>query len=71
MFLSKGPLSAGVPGEVKGFKKAHDKFGKLPWRDLVEPSIKLASEGFYVTEALAESIQKNLEKINDPDFKYV
>lgn len=64
-------MSAGVPGEVKGFQKAHEKFGKLPWHDLVEPSIKLASEGFYVTAALAESIEKNQEKITDPDFRYV
>ena len=66
-----GPMSAGVPGEVKGFKKAHDMFGKLPWRELVEPSIKLASEGFTVTSALANSIKRSLPKITDPDFRYV
>ena len=64
-------MSAGVPGEVKGFIKAHEMFGKLEWRDLVEPSIKLASEGFFVTSALAEAIQRSKSQIKDPDFLYV
>ncbi len=64
-------MSAGVPGEVKGFIKAHEKFGKLEWRDLLEPSVKLASEGFTVTSALAYAIQRSKSQITDPDFLYV
>ncbi|XP_028396724.1 glutathione hydrolase 1 proenzyme-like [Dendronephthya gigantea] len=64
-----GPLSAGVPGEVKGFIKAHQKFGKLKWRDLVEPSVKLASEGFKVTSALERAIEKSYANITDPEFR--
>ena len=59
-----------MPGEVKGFIKAHEMFGKLEWRDLVEPSIKLASEGFTVTLALERAIKKSYSAITDPDFRY-
>ena len=64
-------MSAGVPGEVKGFIKAHEMFGNLEWRDLVEPSVKLASEGFAVTSALEAAIQRSKSQIKDPDFLYV
>ena len=63
-------MSAGVPGELKGFIKAHKMFGKLEWRDLVEPSIRLASEGFIVTSALEKAIQRSNDSIKDPDFRY-
>ncbi|CAB3981524.1 gamma-glutamyltranspeptidase 1-like [Paramuricea clavata] len=64
-----GPMSAGVPGEVKGFIKAHEMYGKLDWWSLVEPSVKLASEGFIVTSALAYAIKRSEPSITDPDFR--
>ncbi len=45
-----GYLSVAVPGTVRGMKEAHDKYGRLPWRQLLEPSIKLARDGFTVSE---------------------
>ena len=36
----------GVPGTVAGLYMAHKKYGKLPWRDLVQPAINLAKNGF-------------------------
>lgn len=41
-----GATAAGVPGEVKGFHEAWKKYGKLPWKDLVQPSIDMAKDGF-------------------------
>lgn len=41
-----------VPGAIDGFAKLHQKFGKLPWRDLFTPAIKLARDGFPVTEII-------------------
>lgn len=52
---SRGILSATVPGAVRGWEAAHAKFGKLPWRDLFQASIRHADEGFPVTEIVAAS----------------
>ncbi|HEY7029449.1 MAG TPA: gamma-glutamyltransferase [Gemmatimonadales bacterium] len=52
----KGALAAGVPGSVAGLLEAHHKFGKLPFATVIEPAIKLASEGFVVDEHRSQSI---------------
>ena len=56
-------LSSGVPGTVKGLYIAHQKFGLLPWKRLVSPALKLARDGFIVTETLAKSLESNKEKL--------
>ena len=50
-----GHLAAGVPGSVAGMWEAHDRFGSLPWSELIEPSVHLA-EGIVVHERLARSL---------------
>ena len=40
-----GPLASGIPGVVAGLAYAHHKYGKLPWADVVRPSIALAKDG--------------------------
>src|SRR5437016_6961642 len=40
-----GHLSVGVPGSVAGLYEAHRKLGRLPWRALLAPAIRLAREG--------------------------
>lgn len=44
-----GGLSVGVPGELKGMYTAHQKYGKLKWKAVVEPSAELARKGFRMT----------------------
>jgi gamma-glutamyltranspeptidase/glutathione hydrolase len=43
-----GGLAAGVPGELRGLALLHARRGRLPWRDLVMPSVRLAREGWQV-----------------------
>ena len=49
-------LSAGVPGSVAGFYHALINYGTLSWEDVMEPSIKLAEEGFIVPHDLANTL---------------
>jgi gamma-glutamyltranspeptidase/glutathione hydrolase len=49
---SSGINSVTVPGAVDGWAKMHKRFGKLPWRDLFQPAIYYAREGFPVTEII-------------------
>jgi len=68
-----GHLAVGVPGSVDGMVTAHQKFGKLPWKELVQPAIDLALNGHVLTQkscAHLNSIQENLRKYNSvqPDF---
>ncbi|WP_462401374.1 gamma-glutamyltransferase [Pseudomonas sp. Marseille-QA0332] len=45
-----GARAAGVPGTVMGLWEAHQKFGKLPWSELLTPAIGYAREGFKVAQ---------------------
>ena len=47
--------AAGVPGSVAGLALAHRRFGTLPWRDLLQPAIRLAEEGWIVDAWSARS----------------
>jgi gamma-glutamyltranspeptidase/glutathione hydrolase len=46
-------VSVGVPGAVALYETAHQRFGKLPWADLFQPAIELATQGFEVSPRLA------------------
>jgi gamma-glutamyltranspeptidase / glutathione hydrolase len=48
-----GIQSVTVPGCVDGWEKLHAKFGKVLWRDLLQPAIYYAENGFPVTEMIA------------------
>ncbi|HEX5169331.1 MAG TPA: gamma-glutamyltransferase [Cyclobacteriaceae bacterium] len=47
-----GILAVGVPGTVAGLYKAHQQYGKLPWKKIVNPAVKLASRGVPFTYTL-------------------
>lgn len=51
-----GGLAPGVPGEIAGLWALHQRYGKLPWHELVAPSIQLAAQGFEAHELLVSRI---------------
>ncbi|MFV0153110.1 gamma-glutamyltransferase [Empedobacter falsenii] len=51
-----GQFAAGVPGTVDGMVKAHEKYGKLNWKELVQPAIDLAQKGFKITKQQASEL---------------
>lgn len=54
-------LAVGVPGSVAGLQLAHQRLGKLSWRELVEPAVRLASKGFKVSPGLAADLAGRLK----------
>nr|CAI5856574.1 unnamed protein product [Callosobruchus analis] len=60
-----GALSIAVPGELKGYWEAHQRFGKLPWKELVQPTIELCEKGYNMSKHQADSLRKN-NLNNDP-----
>ena len=59
-----GYNAIGVPGTVHGFWSVHQKFGSLPWADLIQPSIMLAERGFMMSDYMAETLSNYFEKMS-------
>ena len=58
--VSSGPAAANIPGVVAGMDLAYRKYGsgKVAWKDLIEPAIRAASEGFVLDEAMPSSVRE-------------
>ncbi len=65
--------AAGVPGTVRGLALAHELYGKLPWKDLVTPAVRLAEDGFPVNAVLAARLNRVLAdpKTTNAEFQRV
>jgi gamma-glutamyltranspeptidase/glutathione hydrolase len=50
-----GIHSVTVPGAVEGWARMHQRFGKLPWKDLFQAAVAYAEQGFPVTEVIHEA----------------
>lgn len=51
-----GGLSVGVPGNIRLMAMAHQRWGKLPWKDIFAPAIRLAEDGYQVTKPMAAAM---------------
>src|SRR5579884_1302749 len=55
-----GPLSVSVPGMLAGLGLMHERFGRLPWRDLFAEAIRYARDGFAATPHYRHFAAENL-----------
>jgi gamma-glutamyltranspeptidase/glutathione hydrolase len=64
-----GYRASGVPGTVRGLEYASRKYGKKAWADLVRPAADLASKGFPLSYAQAQSLRstRGLERFSESD----
>jgi gamma-glutamyltranspeptidase/glutathione hydrolase len=65
---TEGAYAVGIPGSVAGAFEVFEKFGSLPFKDLIQPAIDLARNGFIVTKKQAISLNRaadKFEKVNN------
>ncbi|KAJ3572081.1 hypothetical protein NP233_g3319 [Leucocoprinus birnbaumii] len=66
-----GGLAVGIPGELRGLQEAHRRWGSVSWKDLVEPSARLAA-GWRVHPELERRIQMHAQWIlNSSDWRSI
>ena len=58
-----GYLAVGTPGTVAGMYEVHRRYGKLPWKTVVQPSIKLAKDGFLVSDKFVQAVKRRKKMI--------
>ncbi|KAI0821628.1 gamma-glutamyltranspeptidase [Trametes gibbosa] len=66
-----GGLAVGTPGELRGLEEAHRRWGRMPWKTLVQPAIQLA-EGWTVQVELARRLELfSTLMLNEPDWRAI
>jgi gamma-glutamyltranspeptidase/glutathione hydrolase len=58
----------GVPGTVAGLYKAHHKYGKLSWAEVVQPAVDLAQNGFAMNWSLYRTANRFIANESTNDF---
>ncbi|TDZ59741.1 Glutathione hydrolase proenzyme [Colletotrichum trifolii] len=64
-----GGLASGVPGELRGLEHLHKKYGRLSWKDVVQPAVDVARHGFRVNEDIVRymnTVSPNKFLTDDP-----
>lgn len=59
-----GPLPVSVPGCVDAWFALHEKFGRLPMKDLLAPTVRYAREGFPLSELIAWYWQRSVPRLS-------
>ena len=59
-----GPLPVSVPGAVDGWFALHDRFGKLPMREVLAPTIRYARDGHPVHQTIAYYWERSVPRLS-------
>ncbi|MDB5433965.1 MAG: gamma-glutamyltransferase [Phenylobacterium sp.] len=62
-----GAVSVSVPGAVDAWWSLHQRYGKLPWKDLFQPAIRYAEEGAPIVQNVAFYVGSSQRIFNKPD----
>lgn len=72
MSTVEGILSVAVPGELKGYAEMHKKYGRAPWKTLIQPTIDLCRSGHVVSHYLERVLRwKEKEIYESPSLREV
>ena len=63
-----GAISVSVPGTVDAWWQLHQRYGKLPWKTVLAPAIRYASEGAPVAQTIAYYIDLSYQRFIDPAY---
>ncbi|XP_048241225.1 glutathione hydrolase 1 proenzyme-like [Haliotis rufescens] len=63
-----GGLAIGVPGDVMGHWEAHQRFGRVPWRELFQPTIDLCRNGVPILEPIHRAITLYAEVLKNMSY---
>ena len=66
-----GYLSTPVPSNLKGYEALHRAHGALPWKDVVQPALELAEEGFVLTEEFTGILNVLAKRLDYPSTRRV
>jgi gamma-glutamyltranspeptidase/glutathione hydrolase len=70
LLSQEGVFAVATPGLVAGLYDIHKRFGKLPWKDIIQPAIDLARNGFPLYEQLYVALQDRKHVLGvDPEAK--
>ncbi|OEF72973.1 gamma-glutamyltransferase, partial [Vibrio splendidus 1F-157] len=65
-----GARSVAVPGTLRLLYSTHQQYGKLPWSELVQPAIELASKGYAMNSYTYDIVVREQERlIEDPEIE--
>lgn len=68
-----GALAVGVPGSIAGMFTIHEKLGSLPIQQILDPVIKLANEGYTLTQNQVDRLQNyatTFDRVNGKEILY-
>ncbi|WP_282009440.1 gamma-glutamyltransferase family protein [Brevundimonas aveniformis] len=62
-----GAVTVNVPGTVDAWWSAHQRYGKLPWADVLLPVAELCERGAPVPQLIAYYLQRNMANFQRPN----
>jgi len=63
-------ISAPVPGNLKGYEALH-AYGRLSWKEDLQPAIDLAEHGFILTTDFTEVLERSIKRMGYPSTRRV